>query len=264
MFTPIVPPWPPERLKHFHRGLEHRLCVVKLSRLVVLQILIFSNFDDAMRGVAAITQATGSQLESLRSTAKKLGATTSYSASEVASLMTELGRAGFKPEQIERMTAAVMNMARATGTDATQASGIMAATIRQFGMEAGDATRVADGLTAAANKSFNTVESLGEALSYAGPVAADANMSLDGLHRRRRANLLRQQAGMGNLPRLLTANQSAGGAKNAAALLSLPFVFKPFMQDGHLDHLAFVLPFQKLSRRRQPRTPVAECVGFAT
>ena len=49
-----------------------------------------------------------------------------------------------------------MNMARATGTDATQASGIMAATIRQFGMEAGEATRVADGLTAAANKSFNT------------------------------------------------------------------------------------------------------------
>ena len=93
--------------------------------------------------------------------------------------MTELGRAGFKPEQIERMTAAVMNMARATGTDATQASGIMAATIRQFGMEAGEATRVADGLTAAANKSFNTVESLGDALSYAGPVAADANMSLE-------------------------------------------------------------------------------------
>ncbi|TWU39318.1 phage tail tape measure protein [Novipirellula artificiosorum] len=142
-------------------------------------VAVFSSFDDAMRGVAAITQATGGELESLRNTAKKLGATTSFSASEVASLMTELGRAGFDPTQIERMTASVMNLARATGTDATQASGIMAATIRQFGMEAGEATRVADGLTAAANKSFNTVESLGEALSYAGPVAANANMSLE-------------------------------------------------------------------------------------
>ncbi len=142
-------------------------------------VAVFSSFDDAMRGVAAITQATTSQLESLRETAKRLGATTSYSASEVAMLMTELGRAGFKPDQIEAMTAAVMNMARATGTDATVASGIMAATIRQFGMEAAEATRVADGLTAAANKSFNTVESLGEALSYAGPVAANANMSLE-------------------------------------------------------------------------------------
>ena len=152
---------------------------VAASAPIAGSIAVFSNFDDAMRGVAAITQATGTQLENLRNTAKHLGATTSYSASEVASLMTELGRAGFKPDQIEKMTAAVMNMARATGTDATQASGIMAATIRQFGMEAGEATRVADGLTAAANKSFNTVESLGEALSYAGPVAANANMSLE-------------------------------------------------------------------------------------
>jgi len=111
-------------------------------------VAVFSNFDDAMRGVAAITQATGTQLESLRNKATHLGATTSYSDSEVASLMTELGRAGFKPDQIEKMTAAVMNIARATGTDATQASGIMAATIRQFGLEASEATRVADGLTA--------------------------------------------------------------------------------------------------------------------
>ena len=173
-----------KRLQSF--GQSTRLLGTKLMGLgtaaaapLAGSVAIFSNFDDAMRGVAAITQATETQLESLRNTAKKLGATTSYSASEVASLMTELGRAGFKPEQIERMTAAVMNMARATGTDATQASGIMAATIRQFSMEAGDAARVADGLTAAANKSFNTVESLGEALAYAGPVAADANMSLE-------------------------------------------------------------------------------------
>src|SRR5690606_10522111 len=64
-------------------------------------------------------------------------------------------------------------------TDATRASGIMAATIRQFGLAGEDATRVADGLTAAANKSFNSVESIGEALKYAAPVAADANMSLE-------------------------------------------------------------------------------------
>jgi TP901 family phage tail tape measure protein len=55
----------------------------------------------------------------------------------------------------------------------------MAATIRQFGLAATDSTRVADGLTQAANASFNSVESLGEALQYAGPVAADANLSLE-------------------------------------------------------------------------------------
>ena len=77
------------------------------------------------------------------------------------------------------MALAVMNLARATGTDATLCSGIMAETIRQFSMETSDAVRVADGLTAAANNSFNSVESRGEALSYAGPLASDANMSLE-------------------------------------------------------------------------------------
>ena len=139
----------------------------------------FAEYDDAIRQVGAITGATGAAFDRLNAKAKQLGATTSFSAVEVANLMTELGRAGFDSRQIEDMTGSVMSLARATGTDATLASGIFAAAIRQFNMEAGDASRVADGLTAAANKSFNSVESLGEALKYAGPVAADANMSLE-------------------------------------------------------------------------------------
>ncbi len=142
-------------------------------------LAVYTSFDDAIRAAGAAANATGATLESLRNKAKHLGATTSFSASEVASLMTELGRAGFSPKQIEEMTGAVMNLARATGTDATVSSGIMSATIRQFSLEATDAVRVSDRLTAAANMSFNSVESLGEALQYAGPVAADANMSLE-------------------------------------------------------------------------------------
>lgn len=142
-------------------------------------IAMFTSFDDAIRSVRAVTQASEEDFKRLTHEAKRLGATTSFSASEVALLMTELGRAGFKPDQIIAMTGAVMDLARATGTDATLSAGFMSATIRQFGLAAQDATRVADGLTAAANKSFNSVESIGEALKYAAPVAADANMSLE-------------------------------------------------------------------------------------
>jgi TP901 family phage tail tape measure protein len=142
-------------------------------------VAMFTSFDDAIRSVRAVTQASEEDFKRLSDEAKRLGATTSYSASEVALLMTELGRAGFDPSQIIAMTGAVMDLARATGTDATLSAGFMSATIRQFGLAAEDATRVADGLTAAANKSFNSVESIGEALKYAAPVAADANMSLE-------------------------------------------------------------------------------------
>jgi TP901 family phage tail tape measure protein len=173
-----------KRLKSF--GASTRLVGTKLTGLGVAaaapvgaSLAVYTSFDDAIRAAGAAANATGATLESLRNKAKHLGATTSFSASEVASLMTELGRAGFSPKQIEEMTGAVMNLARATGTDATVSSGIMSATIRQFSLEATHAVRVSDRLTAAANMSFNSVESLGEALQYAGPVAADANMSLE-------------------------------------------------------------------------------------
>lgn len=139
----------------------------------------FANFDDAIRMTAAVSGATGADLQKLNDTARQLGATTSFTAVQVASLMTELGRAGFKPDEINTMTAAVLDLARATGTDATLASGIMAATLRQFGMGAGEATRAADVLTKTANSTFNTVESLGEALKYAGPVAQSLGLSLE-------------------------------------------------------------------------------------
>jgi len=144
-----------------------------------LSVKTFASFDDAMRSVKGVTQATTAEFEKLSKKAKDLGASTSFTAVEVAALMTELGRAGFNPDQIEKMTGAVLDLARATGTDAAVSSGIMAASIRQFGLDATEAVRVADSLTAAANKSFNTVESLGEALSYAGPVAADFGMDIE-------------------------------------------------------------------------------------
>lgn len=140
---------------------------------------VFTSFDDQMRTVKAVSGSTDAEFARLTETAKRLGATTSFTASDVAGLMAELGRAGFAANQIEEMTGAVLDMARATGTDATLSSGIMAATIRQFGLEASEATRVADAFTIAANKSFNSVESLGEAMAYAGPVAADLGMSLE-------------------------------------------------------------------------------------
>jgi len=93
--------------------------------------------------------------------------------------MTELGRAGFKTDDIDRMTKSVMNLARATGTDASLSAGIVSATLRQFALDAGEAARVADVLTMAANSTFNTVEGLGESLSYAGPVAKDLGMSFE-------------------------------------------------------------------------------------
>lgn len=162
-------------------GLGGRMTAIgaAIGAPIGLAIRQFASFDDAIRATAAVSGATGGALQSLNDTARELGATTSFTAVQVANLMTELGRAGFKPDEIEQMTGAVLDLARATGTDATLASGIMAATLRQFSLGAGDAARAADVLTKAANSTFNTVEGLGESLKYAGPVAKSLGMTLE-------------------------------------------------------------------------------------
>jgi TP901 family phage tail tape measure protein len=145
----------------------------------VLATKIFSDFDDQMRTVQAVTEASGQQFDMLTEKAKELGRTMSYTASQVAATMVELGRAGFNPQQIDDAIESVMNLARATGTELPTSANIAAATLRAFELEASEMGRVADVLTATANKSAQTLEDLGEAMKYAAPVAASYGLTLE-------------------------------------------------------------------------------------
>ena len=136
-------------------------------------------FQDVMSKVGAISQASGEQLESLTNTAKELGRTTSFSASQVAEGMAELGRKGFSPEQIEAAIPAVMNLARATDTELALAATVAGAALKQFGLDADQTESVANAMTTTANSTATSVESLGESLKYAGPIANDLGMSLE-------------------------------------------------------------------------------------
>ena len=139
----------------------------------------FVRFDDAIRQAGAKATATADEFDRMEEHALLLGRTTSFTAAQVADLMTELGTAGFKPDQIIAATGAVLDLARATGTDAALSAKIAAAAINQFGLKAEDSARVADSLTAAANMSATTMEDLGYALTYTGQDAHRLGMSLE-------------------------------------------------------------------------------------
>lgn len=139
----------------------------------------FTAFDDQMRKVAAVSGASESQFRALTHQAKELGRTTSFTAAQVAELQTELGKAGFSPDQILQQTPSILDLSRATDTDTATAAGIAASALRQFNLEATETQRIADGLTATANGTFNTLESIGEALKYAGPVFEQFNISFE-------------------------------------------------------------------------------------
>jgi len=144
-----------------------------------ISLRTFSQFSDKMSVVRAVTQATTDQFKALTEEAKRLGRTTSFTASQVAEGMISLGRAGFGSDQILAAIPAVLDLARATDTELGNAAEIAAATLRGFKMEATETTHVADVLTATANASAQTLSELGESMKYVAPLAAEANESLE-------------------------------------------------------------------------------------
>ena len=149
-----------------------------MQNIVRPVIDVYSKFDDQMRLTKAVTGATGDQFQKLTDRAKQLGRDTAFTAAEVASGMTSLGRMGFSSDEIDVAISSVMDLSRATGTDLAQSADIAANSLRIFGMESTKMSHVADILTATANGSAQTLTDLFEALKMAGPQAAAAKESL--------------------------------------------------------------------------------------
>ncbi|QDT30937.1 phage tail tape measure protein [Thalassoglobus polymorphus] len=138
-----------------------------------------ADFEDQMSKVKAVTSGTIAEFEALNAKAKELGRTTSFSASQVASAMVELGRAGFDRSQIDTAIAGVLALSRATDTEIPEAASIAGAALRQFNLEAQDSDRVVDVLAATANGSAQSLTDLGEALKPVGPIAAESGESIE-------------------------------------------------------------------------------------
>lgn len=138
-----------------------------------------SDFEAEMSKVKAISGASESDFERLQSKAKELGATTVYSASQVASGMSEMAKAGWTTEQIIDGMQGVLNAASASGEDLANVSTIVADAITGFGLEAKDATRVADLLTQAANSGTIDINDLGESFKYIAPLSASMGLNIE-------------------------------------------------------------------------------------
>lgn len=139
---------------------------------------VFAAFDDVMRRVGAVTAASVEKLSALGDLAKSLGASTAFTAAQVAAGMQSLGMMGFSIEEIRASTAAIMNLSQATGTELAVAATIAANNLRVFGMGAKDIGKVSDYLAATANGSAQTLTDLGEALKTAGPAAASVGQTV--------------------------------------------------------------------------------------
>ena len=142
-------------------------------------IRVFASFESSMLRVKAITGATGQEFEDLTNLAKELGATTAFTARESAEAMGFLAQAGFDVKEINEALPRVLSLAAAGQLELASAADITASVLRGFSLTADESGRVADVLAASASSANTSVQEMGEAFKFAGPVASAMGISIE-------------------------------------------------------------------------------------
>lgn len=134
-------------------------------------IKVGSDFESGMSRVAAISGASGLELEELTEKAKYMGSTTKFSASESAAAFEYMAMAGWKTGDMLNGIEGIMNLAAASGEDLASTSDIVTDALTAFGMSAADSGHFADILAQASSNANTNVRMMGETFKYAAPVA---------------------------------------------------------------------------------------------
>lgn len=129
------------------------------------------DFEAANSKLAAILGSTQKGIRELTDQAEMLGSTTSYTASQVTALQTELAKLGFTKVEINNSTEAVLKFAKATGSDLASAAAVAGAALRMFGADSTEMDRYVSAMAVATTKSALSFADLRTAMSTVGPVA---------------------------------------------------------------------------------------------
>jgi TP901 family phage tail tape measure protein len=138
-------------------------------------------FQQQLADTAAIVgiERTDAAFQGLTQSARELGATTEFSATEAAQAMEELARAGFDVNQILKGTPGTLALATVGNLDLAKAADIATNVLSQYGKEAGELGSVVDVLAKTTTTSNTNVTQLADAFNYLGPTAKALGISLE-------------------------------------------------------------------------------------
>lgn len=144
-----------------------------------LSVKTASDFESAMKRVKALSGSTNEQYKALTRTARELGASTVFSATQAAEAMQFLSMAGYKAnEQIEAMPG-LLNLAAASQEELGTTADIVSNIISGFNMQAKESTRIADVLTNQTTSSNVTLWEMGDAMKFTAPMASALQVSIE-------------------------------------------------------------------------------------
>ena len=149
-----------------------------VTALGTIAVKTGADFDAAMSKVAAVSGATGSEMDALREKAREMGSKTKFSASEAADAMNYMAMAGWKTNDMLSGIEGIMNLA-ASGEDLASTSDIVTDALTAFGLSASDSGHFADILAAASSNANTNVSMMGETFKYAAPVLGSLGYSAE-------------------------------------------------------------------------------------
>lgn len=140
---------------------------------------VYKEFNLEMATLEAVTLATGEEMEYLHHTAKQMGETTIYSASQSAKAMTELAKGGLEVYEIVSSIPEVLNLSAASGMELAKSAGITVDIMRGFNLEADQMGRVVDLIAYTSSNATTSVDLMGETFGYSAKIADTFNASIE-------------------------------------------------------------------------------------
>ena len=138
-----------------------------------------SEFEQAITNVGAVTQKSRAQIQQLEIQALSLGASTKFTATEVADGMEIMARAGFKNGEIMAGIPGILNAAAASGLELAEVSNHVSNVLKGMGLETSDAAKVADVLALASSKTNSSIGTLGESMKNVSSTARQLGVPLE-------------------------------------------------------------------------------------
>lgn len=147
----------------------------KLAGLAQSSVSVGMNFDASMSQVAATMGTTVDQIQSLTDTAKEMGSTTKFTATQAADALNYLALAGYDADKAAEVLPSVLNLAAAGGMDLAYASDLVTDAMASLNIEANkqNVDEFGNKLAMAASKANANVSQLGEAILTVGGTAAN-------------------------------------------------------------------------------------------
>ncbi|ABY46824.1 phage tail tape measure protein [Bacillus mycoides] len=203
------------------------------------------NFEQSMAKVKAISGATDTEFAQLTKTAKDLGASTQFSASQAAEGLSFLSMAGFKAQDSIDALPAVLNLAAVGGMDLGKSADIASNIMTGFGLSAKDTDKAVDILAKTMTTANTDLDMLGMGMKYVAPVASALGWGMEdtatAIAKMSDAGIQGSQAGTSLRAMLLSLANPTGQTAKAFDELGISVVdangqFKPLPElIGHIS-----------------------------